>query len=304
MMIRTVGFHDGELAVQRRAGVHDEAQRLAGMLAPPSLSGGAGRFLRERTFAAVTGRDQDGRLWTSPLVGPRGFLDGADTTLRVHALPVPGDPLRGLAAGQPVGLIAVEFATRRRFRVNGTLTGVGDGLAIDVDQAFGNCPQYIQQRDLDPAAGPGQGAPTRRGGALDAAQAELIRHADTFLLGTTHPDRGVDTSHRGGAPGFVRVSGQGLWWPDYPGNNMFNSMGNIAVDSTAALLFVDFTTGGTLQLTGTAALDWVPPGSPGDDGGTGRRVRYTVDQVVAGGHPALRSHGVTPYPRNPPVVHR
>ncbi len=297
-----VGFHDGELAVQRRAGVGEQAQRLVGMLAPPSLDGGAGRFLRERTFAALTGRDRDGRLWTSPLAGPRGLLDGAGTTLRVHATPVQGDPLHGLAAGQPVGLIAIDFATRRRFRVNGTLTGAGDALRIEVDQAFGNCPQYIQQRSLDPADVPRQVGPARRGTRLDAGQTALIRGADTFLLGTTHPERGVDASHRGGAPGFVRVSGNELWWPDYPGNNMFNSLGNIAVDDTAALLFLDFATGGTVQLSGTAVVEWVAPGSAGDEGGTGRRVRFTVGQVVDGSQAALHAPGVTPYPRNPLVT--
>jgi predicted pyridoxine 5'-phosphate oxidase superfamily flavin-nucleotide-binding protein len=294
-----VAFHDGELAVQRRAGVAGEAQRLVGVLAPPSLDGGAGRFLRERTFAALTARDRDGRLWTSPLAGPRGFLDGSDTTLRVHAVPAQGDPLHGLAAGRPVGMIAIDFATRRRLRVNGTLTGVGDGLEIDVDQAFGNCPQYIQQRSLDPARASAEPGPVRLSTELDPAQAALIRRADTFLLGTAHPQRGVDTSHRGGAPGFVRVNGNGLWWPDYPGNNMFNSMGNIAVDGSTSLLFPDFATGTILQLSGTATIDWVPPD---DEGGTGRRVSFAVDRVVEGCWAALHTTGVTPYPRNPLVA--
>jgi hypothetical protein len=77
-------FHEGELAVQQLAGVRAEADRLSGMLAPPHL-GGAARFLGERTFAALTGRDAEGRLWTSPLVGPPGFLDAEATTLRVRS---------------------------------------------------------------------------------------------------------------------------------------------------------------------------------------------------------------------------
>ena len=108
----------------------------------------------------------------------------------------------------------------------------------------------------------------------------MIESADTFFLGTTHPDSGNDASHRGGPPGFVRVTGDGLWWPDYPGNNMFNSFGNLAVDPTAALLFVDFGTGRTLQLSGTATVDWRAP-AEGDDGATGRRVRFTTRRVVA-----------------------
>src|SRR5690242_20952016 len=109
----TSRFHDGELAVQQRAGVRAEADRLGGMLAPPHLDGGPARFLGERTFAALTGRDPGGRLWTSPLVGPPGFLDAEVATLRVHSLPLPGDPLRELPAGQAVGLIAMDYARRR-----------------------------------------------------------------------------------------------------------------------------------------------------------------------------------------------
>ena len=52
--VRTIqGFHDGELAVQRQAGVEREARRLERMLDLPDLSGGAGRFLADRTFAAI-----------------------------------------------------------------------------------------------------------------------------------------------------------------------------------------------------------------------------------------------------------
>ena len=61
------GFHDGELAVQRRAGVAAEAARLSGMLAPARLGGGLARVLADRTLAVLTGRDRDGRLWISPL---------------------------------------------------------------------------------------------------------------------------------------------------------------------------------------------------------------------------------------------
>jgi hypothetical protein len=299
------GFHEGELAVQGRAGVREEAVRLAGMLAPPDLRGGAARFLAERTFAALTARDHDGRLWISPLTGPRGFLDAEHTTLRVHSSPAAGDPLHQLAAGQPAGLIAVDFATRRRMRINGILTTAGpSSLELDVDQAYGNCPQYIQQRHLEPAsATPLAGADaTCFTPALSSEHTTFIRGADTFFLGTAHPDRGNDASHRGGPAGFVRVEGNAVWWPDYPGNNMFNSLGNLAIDDTAALLFVDFITGRTVHLSGTAAVGWTTPGSAGDDGNTGRRVRFAVRDVVDGPLLPLRATDLVPYQHNPPVT--
>lgn len=298
-----MGFHEGELAVQRRAGTTAAAARLTGMLAPADLRGGFARFLADRTFAALAARDGSGRLWVSPLTGEPGFLRAASATvLAVGAAPVAGDPLHGLPAGQPVGLVVVEFATRRRVRVNGVLAAAGrDGLTVEVEQAYGNCPQYIQQRTLAPAAS-APGVPVRRGAHLTADDIASITRADTFFVGTGHPHRGADASHRGGPPGFVRVTDSGLWWPDYPGNNMFNTLGNLASDPSAALLFPDFDAGATVQLSGSAAVEWTAPGGAGDDGGTGRIVRFTVDEVVAGPLLPVHGDGVVPYRLNPPVT--
>ncbi|WP_405911536.1 pyridoxamine 5'-phosphate oxidase family protein [Streptomyces sp. NBC_00963] len=301
----TSGFHEGELAVQRQAGVTRDAARLTGMLAPARLRSGVTRFLAEQTFAAITARDADGTLWTSPLTGPPGFLHVASpTALDVRSLPAEGDPLQHLLNSRPVGLITVEFATRRRLRVNGTLSRTdSDGLRIVVEQAYGNCPQYIQSRRLHTAPAPAPSAgPVRHGSALTREDAELIRRSDTFLIGTSHPARGNDTSHRGGPPGFVRVEDGRLWWPDYWGNNMFNTLGNLQADPSAALLFCDFTTGRTLHLSGRAALEWTDPGTAGDDDRTGRRVHFTPHHLIAGRLLPLQADSVTAAPDNPPLT--
>jgi predicted pyridoxine 5'-phosphate oxidase superfamily flavin-nucleotide-binding protein len=299
-----MAFHEGELAVQQRAGVQAEAAPLASMLRPTELRAGFARFLADRTFASICARDLSGRLWVSPLFGPAGFLDPATpTTLTVHTAPPVGDPLHQLPAGQSVGLVVIEFASRRRVRVNGILAAAnGDALRIDVEQAYGNCPQYIQSRVLTGTPSPATAALTRRGSQVDSADAALIRRADTFFIGTTHPSRGTDASHRGGPPGFLRVDQEELWWPDYSGNNMFNTLGNLAVDRTAALLVPDFANGAIVQLSGSAVTDWTVAGSPGDDDATGRLVRFTVDAVVAGGSLPVRAGAVVRYDRNPPLT--
>ncbi|WP_197506788.1 pyridoxamine 5'-phosphate oxidase family protein, partial [Mycobacterium sp. E136] len=119
-----------------------------------------------------------------------------------------------------------------------------------------------------------------RSDTLQPSHAALITRADTFFLGTEHPTRGVDASHRGGPAGFVRLDGNRLWWPDYPGNNMFNSLGNIAVDPAAAVLFIDFTTGATVAVSGTAAVVW--PDDDHDEDGTDRGVTFTAEAIVSG----------------------
>jgi predicted pyridoxine 5'-phosphate oxidase superfamily flavin-nucleotide-binding protein len=302
-MTSVAGYHDGELAVQRRAGVTGAAARLAGMVGAGELGGGIPQFLAGRSFAAISARDGDGTLWTSPLIGGPGFLDAVGpTTLAIHYEFPQSDPLHHLAADQPVGLVVMEFAARRRVRINGTLVAGRDGtLTVDVDQAYGNCPQYIHRRRTAPGAS--SDSPARVGTTLTPADIAHIRRADTFFLGTSHPTHGVDTSHRGGTPGFVRVDdgGAGLWWPDYPGNNMFNSLGNLAADPVAALLFVDFTTGAALHLTGRAEVVWTEGMVPGDDGGTGRRVQFTLERFAAR-FTSVHSDDVEAYRDNPPLT--
>src|SRR3546814_14766932 len=67
-------------------------------------------------------------------------------------------------------------------------------------------------------------------------------------------EQGADVSHRGGRPGFVRVTEDDgrsvLTIPDFSGNQFFNTLGNIAINPRAGLLFVDFATGDLLTLTG------------------------------------------------------
>jgi uncharacterized protein len=277
------GFHEGEVLTQRRAGVEADATRLERMLSSTHFSAGAAKILASQKFAAMTGRDPEGLLWVSPLSAPPGFLHGDGNTLQISAVPREGDPLQRMPIGQPVGLISIDFAARRRTRINGTLVNHDNtGMRVLVDQVYGNCPQYIHRRDVNvsvlvaaPSADP------RHTASLTPAAQAMIAASDTFFFGTTHPTRGADASHRGGPAGFVRVdSPSRLWWPDYPGNNMFNSFGNLAVNDEAALLFVDFATGASLHVSGTAQVEWTTPGAAGDDGGVGRRVVFTVSDVV------------------------
>ena len=190
-------------------------------------------------------------------------------------------------------MIVMDFARRRRLRVNGTLTrATGSALRVEVAQVYGNCPSYIRPRSLDTAAGePGARRTRREGRTLGATHLGLIEGADTFFLGTTHPSRGADASHRGGPAGFVRAGERGLWWPDYPGNNMFNSLGNLATDDAAALLFLDFATGARLHLSGTASLEWAGPRvqPEGDD----RRVHFDLEALSTGGGPGVRETEIT-----------
>lgn len=271
-------FHAGELAAQARVGVRERmaagGRRMIRGLMPDQHR----EFFAMLPFLVVGSLDRQGRPWASILSGRPGFLQSPDPrTLTVAARPAYGDPLGdNLAAGAPIGLLGIQLETRRRNRMNGTVTESADGrFAVTVGQSFGNCPQYIQARTPRFVAEPDSlGAPRpvhAEGPVLSPRAAALVAAADTFFIATRSaeaeqsgaPSEGVDVSHRGGRPGFVRGTEEGgrtvLTAPDFVGNFLFNTFGNIAVDPRAGLVFVDFDTGGVLLLTGTAEVVWDGP---------------------------------------------
>lgn len=256
-------FHEGEIAVQDQAGVRAMARRVGGGIYPTILEGAA-EFLEERSFVIVASRDSQGRTWASILTGKPGFLRTMDaTTLQIQAQPGTDDPLAdNLLPGSPLGLLAIHFATRSRMRLNGTLLrSAPDGLVLTSQEVYGNCQKYIQARsltDVDSVPSPvDQPVVARRDVVLTPHQQSWIGGADTFFIASTHPTGHADASHRGGNPGFVRVVDERrLIFPDYMGNMMFNTLGNLAVNPSAGFLFLDFEAGHTLHLTGHAAIVW------------------------------------------------
>ena len=76
-----------------------------------------------------------------------------------------------------------------------------------------------------------------------------------FFLATADADGRPDVSFKGGAPGFVRVVGEnGLAFPDYDGNGMFKSLGNLSVNPAVGLLFIDFESPRRLRVQGRASI--------------------------------------------------
>jgi uncharacterized protein len=287
------GFHRGEIQVQGRLLVREDAERVGGIVAseiPPTV----GPFLRSQRMAVAASLDERGRPWASLLTGPPGFIEVADEhRLRIAARPIPGDPLAGNLRERPeLGLLVFDPRTRRRLRLNGQGLASSDGLLLLADEVYGNCPKYIQQRRLVGESEPHTGH-SERSSSLDERSRALVGRADTFFIATWHPEGGADASHRGGRPGFVRVrDDRTLEFPDYPGNNMFNTLGNLIGHPRAGLLFVDFERGDLLQLTGIARVLWEPE----------RAVRVAIEEVrvTPAGHP-LRYELVEPWPGNPPL---
>ncbi|MEU9982561.1 pyridoxamine 5'-phosphate oxidase family protein [Streptomyces sp. NPDC050856] len=260
-------YHSGEIAVQERAELADQASFSLGGIGE-TVPAVAAAFLAEQPMIVIGGADRGGRVWATQLTGAPGFLRAPDPrTLTIDTLPLPEDPLWDVLAGagspgEPVrvGMIAIEPATRRRMRINGRAFRDGDGLRVDLDQVIANCPKYLQKRDYRILAADDEAATARTvtdGTELSDAQQRMVRGADTFFIATTSDRGDADASHRGGNPGFVQVlSPTSLRWPDYVGNAMFLTLGNLLLNPAAGIVVPDWETGTALHLSGTARTVW------------------------------------------------
>jgi predicted pyridoxine 5'-phosphate oxidase superfamily flavin-nucleotide-binding protein len=259
-------FHSGEHALQRLAGMRERIAEVGARMVREQMPDQHRELFGKLPFVLIGSVDDAGWPQASLLAGPPGFVHTPDArTLAIDAVPHPADPLaRALRVGASIGVLGIEPHTRRRNRLNGIVAARrADGFEIAVQQSFGNCPKYIQARQARWVDGQAaREVRVTQADRLDDAARALIRGADTYFIASSVPPEqlgaraahGVDVSHRGGRPGFVRVErGEDgtdtLTVPDFAGNNLFNTLGNLTVHPRAGLLFVDFATPALVQLS-------------------------------------------------------
>ncbi|WP_348748072.1 pyridoxamine 5'-phosphate oxidase family protein [Pseudomonas rhodesiae] len=252
-------WHAGERQMQQSAGVAERMAMVGPKVIRDHLPEQHRDFYPLLPYLVLGAVDAQGLPWATLVEGAPGFVHSPDPQrLQIDSLPAAGDPARaGLRQGASVGVLGIDLNTRRRNRMNGRVGALDhEGLTVEVVQTFGNCPKYIQLRPVEGIARK-PGSAVERNDHLDAAAQRLIRCADTFFVASyvdTDGERAVDVSHRGGNTGFVRVDGNVLTIPDYAGNLFFNTLGNLAANPVAGLLFIDFDTGDVLQLVGRTTL--------------------------------------------------
>lgn len=256
-------FHTGELAIQERAGVREQVAGFGSRAIRTFMPDQHREFFALLSLLLVGSLDADGYPSASVLWGPR-LRPFAGTDPPAHRQPAASGRSAG---GQSRGWHSPrhprpEWPTRRRNRMNGrVLARDGKGFTVGVEQSFGNCPKYIQARSHQPVSR--IASPALQGEGLDPRWLSLVSRSDTLFIASQHADPlrgGVDVSHRGGPPGFLRLGADGrLWLPDYAGNRLFNTLGNLLQDPRCGLLFIDFDNGDLLHLHAEAELFW--PGS-------------------------------------------
>lgn len=260
-------FHEGEQIVQERIGSREKLAYWGPKAIRPFFPEQHRDFFAQLPFVVISACDAQNLPWITLLAASKAPLVTSpdDTHLHFSALPAKGDALDGaLKKGSDIGLIGIELHSRRRNRASGMLAGIdAEGMNFQVIQSYGNCPQYINEREwhyeeLDPEA-----IEVSQHQALTPSMQTWIAAADTLFIGSGYRAEGereaygMDASHRGGASGFVKVVNEKqLIIPDYAGNNFFNTIGNLLLNPKAGLLFVDFETGSLLQLSGRVTIDW------------------------------------------------
>lgn len=282
-------FHKGEQTVQHRVRVREQAEKFGRRMIRDYLPDQHRVFYEQLPFVFVGHADDQDWPWASILFGLPGFLYSADCkSLTIKTAPLAGDPLsESLREGLKLGVLGIELPTRRRNRLSASIRSLADrAIRLDIAQSFGNCPQYIHKRRMRwNEAAVSEPAPVQQLDSLGPEQQQLIGRSDTCFVASQALARygavneGADVSHRGGAPGFIRVDdSHTLTIPDYAGNNHFNTLGNIFEQGRAGLLFIDFDTGHVLTMTGKAEILW-NSNEVGDFEGAQRIWRFFLHQA-------------------------
>ena len=278
-------YHAGEYEVQARTGEFNEAMQVASVIrtfVPPPLA----RFLATQPWVMVGAADLAGAVWVTAFVRPARLYPGnrRGDHRESRRSRLAATRWRELSSPVPAGLLAIDFGRRMRARINGMLRRRETGFTLDVEQAYPNCMKYIQRREFTqgdprPAGSGDPPGPATTADHLSAQDIALVRAADTMFIATTAP-AGSDVSHRGGSPGFIEITGPAtVRFADYPGNSMFNTLGNLALDQRAGLLIPDFGTGDLLHLSGSASVDFDPPPDQRQPGAR-RIITVTASHIV------------------------
>ncbi|KAK3295134.1 uncharacterized protein B0H64DRAFT_138973 [Chaetomium fimeti] len=327
LLDNTNGWHAGERAVHTLLKVPTSGRQnptTTGL--PPSYA----HRVAVSPLLAVGTLDDQGRPWTTIWGGERGFAQSvAQGILGVRSLvdkahdPVV-EALLGKAAdgevlqpedGKVMSALSVDLETRDRVKLAGkmtvgTLAGRSDNstvaetqLAMLVQESLGNCPKYLNIKDIRAhVPSPQLVSPSL---PLPAEALALIEQADMFFLSSTNGQT-MDTNHRGGPAGFIRLVSNSpdsvvLAYPEYSGNRLYQTLGNLHTNPLIGIAIPDYTTSDVLYLTGSTQL-LVGPAAASLMPHANLAVKITVHaaRLVRDGLPFRGTPG-EPSPYNPPV---
>ncbi|WP_166371987.1 pyridoxamine 5'-phosphate oxidase family protein [Psychromonas sp. SA13A] len=258
-------WHQGELSVQKRAGTAQKMAEIGPKFIREFMPQQHRDFFQSLSMIYIGYSDSKSETRASLLFGEPGFItSSSETTLQINTQYSLNDFNNNhLNVGDRIGLLGIEFISKRRNRLNVIITDINQkNIQVKVLQSYGNCPKYIQPKIL--VTNPHYDAQsTSSTVSLTQNIQELIINADAFFIASRFDDgqalnnRGVDISHRGGVAGFITINEKGqLLVPDYVGNGFFNTLGNLLENPIASLLFCDWQQGHAYQITVSSEILW------------------------------------------------
>ncbi|KAH9219920.1 oxidoreductase-like protein [Leptodontidium sp. 2 PMI_412] len=249
----------------------------------PYLTPQAANTLIRAPLIALGTLDDEGRPWTTLWGGEAGFsraiaqgIIGVKTTVDREYDPVvkvllgdkaDGEVVQVQGTGKMVSGLTINLETRKRVKLYGRMVagalaateeGIGEvQLVVKIEQSLGNCPKYLNKKQIVPHIP----QPKLVSSDLQLTQAavELLAKADLFFISSSNHESDMDCNIRGGSPGFIRIlsNAEGevtLVYPEYSGNRLYQTLGNLRTTPRAGLVVPDFETGDALYITGTTEI--------------------------------------------------
>ncbi|KAH8705026.1 putative oxidoreductase [Talaromyces proteolyticus] len=284
IMEDTLPFNEGEMAMHQKLNVPPRENPTTPFLTPYGAY-----MLSTAPLLSMGALDTEGRPWSTVwggeagfagllgknVVGMRALVDRAYDPV-VQALL--GETADGtvIKADKMLSGVSIDLENRTRVKLHGrmvlgTLTDAEDNeapsdvagsrgkmqLVVKIDESLGNCPKYLNKKHIIPAV------PEPRlisdSPQLPPQAIELLSRADCMFISSSHNNIDMDTNYRGGPSGFVRVisntsDGAVLVYPEYSGNRLYQSLGNMVINHRAGIVFPDFETGNALYITATTEI--------------------------------------------------
>ncbi|KAK0641050.1 hypothetical protein B0T16DRAFT_419024 [Cercophora newfieldiana] len=276
------GWHAGERTVHSLLRVHTSAR---GNPTSPGLPYSYGMRVASSPLLAVGTLDSQGRPWSTLWYGERGFarmvaqgvlgvqsLVGTVGDPVVEALGLGGEEEGGMVkpeGGKMMSALSIDLESRDRVKLMGRMVvgALGDGeggvrevqVAMAVEGSLGNCPKYLNTKVVRGRVATPRLVGREEGrGWLGEEALGVVDRADMFFLSSVGGGS-MDTNHRGGPRGFVRVlrndeGGTVLVYPEYSGNQLYQTLGNLQQDAKVGVVIPDFETSDVLYLTGVTEL--------------------------------------------------
>jgi predicted pyridoxine 5'-phosphate oxidase superfamily flavin-nucleotide-binding protein len=249
-------FHEGEDHIQEVMSVKQKANTLTSMI-KDSIPKIAADFLRALKFCVITLNTKPDDLFSTVIYNHATFIEVLDykkISIKInHKSHIPESFFNEEILN--IGMIGLEHSSAKRIRINGKAKIIDNQIIIDINEIYSNCPKYIKRRILEDNFKILDKETVNKKLELNQDLITMISNADEFYLASGHKEKGLDISYKGGEKGFVKVlSSKQLQFDDLPGNNLYNSLGNIYTNPYINMFFIDFENNNTYNILATATI--------------------------------------------------